>query len=538
LMARNIAIEHELGVAPDSWTYIRPQSFIDKYRNPANADEAERYPNVDWQKELFKSHAMAYNANLSVSGGTSFIKYFTGADFQHEGDLFRDWDNGRKYDAGYGFNRLNVRSNLDFQLTKTTVLKVNLSGSSSVRKSPWNQTNNSDWAVAQQWAGAYNIAPDVFLPQYADGSWGFYPDISNVSNSAANLALGGAMTTNNTRVFTDFVLQQDLDMLLKGLKFRSSISWDNTFVEFNRGVNDLFNNAQQKWINPLTGLATYKTDYDQNNGFDFMQGVLWNTSGGTVNNGQTFRGLNYQIQPSWSRSFDKHNVTGMGMFMRQQRATGSELPRHREDWVFRATYDFDSKYFLEYNGAYNGSEQFGKDYRFQFFNSGAIGWAISEESFMGDLRFLDLLKIRSSYGAIGDDAANAPNLRFLYQTLWAYGGTSSLDLNQGRSPYQWYRESAVGNPDVRWETVKKFNVGVDYAFLNGLFSGSLDFFRDKRVDVLVRGSERAVSTYYGATPPAANLGSVSAQGYELVLNIKKSLTNGLRLWANLNMTHS
>jgi TonB-linked SusC/RagA family outer membrane protein len=516
-------------------SYIRPQSFIDKYRHPANQQEAERYPNVDWQKELFRDYAMAYNANLSVSGGTSFVKYFTSADFQHEGDLFRRWDNGRNYDAGYGYNRLNVRSNLDFQLTKTTVFKVNLAGSNGVRKSPWNQSNSSDWAVAQQWAGAYNIAPDVFLPRYSDGSWGFYPDISNVSNSAANLALGGAMTTTTTRIYTDFILQQDLHFITKGLTFRGSISWDNAFVEWNRGVNDLFNNAQQKWINPLTGATTYKYDYDQNNHFDFMQGVLWTPSGGEVRNNDTQRNLNYQLQTNWSRSFDKHNVSGMAMFMRQQRATGSEMPRYREDWVFRATYDYNGKYFAEYNGAYNGSEQFSKDYRYAFFNSGALGWMISEESFMKDLGFLDLLKVRSSYGAIGDDNVRD---RWLYMTQWAYGGNSSLDLNQGTSPYPWYREASIGNPDVRWETVKKFNVGVDYAFLHGIFSGSVDFFRDKRTDILVNGLDRAMPSYFGGKPPTANLGAVKAQGYELVLNINKTLSNGIRLWANLNMTHA
>jgi TonB-linked SusC/RagA family outer membrane protein len=535
LMARNVAIEHELGVSPNSWAYIKQQAFIEKYRNPANLDEAERYPNVDWQDELFKDYAMAHNANISVSGGTSFLKYFTSADFQYEGDVFQTWDNGRNYDPGYGFNRLNVRSNLDFQLTKSTVFKVNLSGSNGVRKSPWGQTNTADWAVAQQWAGAYNIAPDVFMPKYADGSWGYYPDISNVSNSAANLALGGAMTTTTTRINTDFIVEQDFDMITKGLKFRGSISWDNGFVEFNRGVNDLFNNAQQKYIDPNTGIATYKVDYDQNSGFDFQQGVLWNTSGGEVDNLQTQRNLNYQIQPSWSRSFGKNNVTAMGMLMRQQRATGSEMPRYREDWVFRTTYDFNNKYFFEYNGAYNGSEQFSKDYRFAFFNSGALGWVISEESFMEDFRFLDFLKVRSSYGEIGDDNVRG---RWLYMTQWSYGGNSSLDLNQGTSPYTWYREAAVGNPDVRWETVRKFNVGVDYAFLHGLFSGSVDFFRDKRTDILVAGPDRAVPAYYGATPPTANLGSVRAQGYEIVLNINKSLSNGLRVWANLNMTHA
>jgi TonB-linked SusC/RagA family outer membrane protein len=536
LMARNIAIEHELGVSPDSWEYIRPQSIINKYRNPANLEEFERYPNVDWQDELFKDYAMSYNANINVSGGTKFVKYFSSADFVHEGDLFRIFDNGRNYESGYGYNRVNVRSNLDFQLTKSTVFKVNLAGSSGAKQSPWGQTNSADWAVAQQWAGAYNIAPDVFRPQYSDGSWGYYPNISNVSNSASNLALAGVMTTTTTRINTDFILEQKLDFVTKGLNFRGTVSWDNAFVEFNRGINDLYNDPQQKWIDPATGEATTKKEFENNNKFDFQQGVLWNVAGGTVQNGATQRNLDYQLQLNWARDFGEHSITTMGLFSRKERATGSQIPAFREDWAFRTTYNYASKYFLEYNGAYNGSERFGKDYRFAFFNSGAAGWMISEESFMQSLRFLDMLKIRGSYGEIGDDFGS----RFLYMTQWAYGGGSRLDVVSvdTQSPYTWYRESAVGNPDVRWETVTKFNLGADYAILDGLLAGSVEYFQDSRVDILVRGQDRAVPSYFGASPPTANLGRARTEGYEIELRVNKVLSSGLRLWAEMSMTHA
>ncbi len=534
LMARNVAIEHELGVSPESWAYIRPQSIINKYRNPANLEEAERYPNVDWQKELFNDYAMSYNANVNVSGGTPFVKYFTSADFVHEGDLFKVWDNGRNYQSGYGFNRINVRSNLDFKLTSSTIFKVNLAGSTGAKKSPWGQTNSSDWAVAQQWAGAYNIAPDVFLPKYADGSWGYYPNISNVSNSAANLALAGVMTTTTTRINTDFVLEQDLAFVTKGLNFRGTVSWDNVFVEYNRGVNDLYNDAQFKWVDPDTGVAYYRKEYENNNKFDFMQSVLWTTQPGTVRNDFTQRNLYYQLQLNWGRSFGSHGVTGMGLFSRQERATGNMIPTFREDWAFRGTYDYAGKYFLEYNGAYNGSEKFGAGYKFAFFSSGAVGWMISEESFMESFEFLDMLKLRASYGEIGDDSGD----RFLFMTQWAYGGNSSLDLNQGTSPYTWYREAAIGNPDVRWETVRKLNLGMDYAVFNGLLAGSVEFFRDKRYDILVRGGDRAVPSYFGVTPPTANLGRVQTSGYEIEVRVNKVFPSRLRLWSDLSMTHA
>lgn len=540
LMARNMAIEHELSLYPDSWSYIKPQSIINKYRNPANLEEAERYPNVDWQDVLFKDYAMSYNANVNVSGGTRFVKYFASVDYVHEGDLFDVFDNGRDYNSGYGYDRINVRSNLDFQITKSTVFKVNVAGSNGYKKTPYNNSNydsSADWSIAQQWAGAYNIAPDVFLPKYSDGSWGYYPNISNVTNSAENVSLGGTMTTTTTQITTDFALEQDLSFITKGLSARAMVSWDNTFVEWKRGINDLYD-AQHKWINPDTGEVSYKKSYDNNTGFDFMQGVMWNTEGGEVKNWATQRNLNYQAQLNWARSFGKHNVTLMGLFSRQETATGSEIPHYREDWAFRTTYNWADRYFIEYNGAYNGSEKFSKENRFAFFNSGAIGWMVSEEPFMKFLkerRILDMLKIRASYGEIGDDNVKT---RWLYMNQWAYGGTSSLDVDRGESPYTWYRESAVGNSDVHWEKVKKLNFGIDYSFLDGLFAGSVEVFRDKRTDILVGGSDRAIPSYFGTTAVTANLGKVRTKGYELELRINKTFSNKMRVWANMSMTHA
>ncbi|WP_373729119.1 SusC/RagA family TonB-linked outer membrane protein [Bacteroides heparinolyticus] len=543
LMARNVAIEHELGLTPDSWAYIRPQSFINNYRNQTSVEQMERYPNVDWQKALFKETAVSYNANVNVSGGTKFVKYFASADYVHEGDLFRVYDNNRNYNSGYGYDRLNVRSNLDFSITKTTLLKINLAGSNGVRKSPWNNVSGDEWQIGQQWAGAYNIAPDVFLPQYSDGSWGYYPQISNVSNSASNMALGGYMQTTSTRINTDFTLEQDLGFVTKGLSARAMVSWDNMFVENRRGINDLYNQAQQKWINPETGQVVLKNDFDSANGFDWQQGVNWTTQAGTVDNGATVRNLYYQAQLNWARSFGKHNITAMGLFSRQENARGSVMPTYREDWAFRTTYNFADRYFIEYNGAYNGSEKFSKENRFAFFNSGALGWMVSEEPLFKPLKkYVDMLKLRASYGEIGDDNLGPnpfdPSRRWLYMSQWAYGGHTTIDLNQKESIYTWYREAAIGNKDVKWETVQKINLGIDYSVLGGLLAGSLEFFRDERTDILVFGADRSVPSYFGSTPPTANIGKVRTNGYELELRVNKTFANDMRVWGNFSMTHA
>lgn len=529
LKLRNVAIERELGLYPSSWGSFTPQAELNKYRYPANLEESERYPNVDWADELFKSYGMAYNAHVNVSGGTSFVKYFAGVDYQHEGDVFRSWQNNKSYTPGYEFNRINVRSNLDFQITSSTTLTANLFGSYGDRQDTW---GNDDWEY-RMWQGAYGSPPDVYIPQYSDGSWGVYPpnEVGTV-NSAKVLAMSGVRNTTTTRINTDFTLAQDLSMLVDGLNLKATISMDNTFRS--RGGKYDSGGDWDKYIDPVTGEVQWKQFFGTNQ-FDYMPS-RWDIRPDESFAWDTGRKLFYQFQINYAKKIGRHNVTAMGLFSRDEKATGSEFPHYREDWVFRATYDFDTRYFVEFNGAYNGSEKFSSSNRFDFFPSVAAGWMLSEEKFMRNIKFLDMLKIRGSYGQVGDD-----NIwqRWLYMTQWAYGGKTRMGERDGEeSPYVWYKQSQIGNPDIRWEKVTKTNLGVDVSFLNGLVALNFDYFRDVRKDILLSGGGRAIPSYYGADAPVANLGKVRVKGYELEVRLDKRFANGMRLWGNANMTHS
>ena len=548
----NQAIKHELGLSPSSWGDIRSTEFIDKYNAPAGSIDpetgllmSERYPDVDWQKELFKDYAMSYNANVNIAGGTKAVKYYAAIDYQHEGDLFREWENNRGYTSGYGFNRINVRSNLDFQLTKTTTLKANLAGSHGIRKSPYGLDKGS-WAETQLWQAAYSAPHDTFLPQYSDGVWGYFPkDEQGSPNSVTQLALHGEQATTTTRINTDFTLEQDLSFITKGLKASAIVSWDNVFVEASRGVNDLDHAAQYKYIDPITGVVTYKQKPGGKNNFDFVETIAWKTDAGALNNNLTQRNLFYQAQLYWGRKFGQHDVTAMGVFNRSERATGSQFTNYREDWAFRTTYNYADRYMLEYNGAYNGSEKFSKDNRFAFFNSGAIGWNVANEKWFKPVaetkvfgrNLVDILKLRYSYGEIGEDNVWE---RWLYQTTWAYGGKTHLDsTNPGNeSIYTWYKEAKVGNPDIHWEKAVKQNFGIDYAFLGGLVAGSLEFFNEKRSDIMIAGNSRSVPFYFGASAPYMNKGRTKTTGYELEVRLKYDFANGIHAYANMNMTHA
>ena len=555
-MFRNQAIEHELAIGGDaSWAYYRPQTFIENFRNQDrrvkpnySADgtylgeysQAERYANIDWQDEMFESTAFSYNTNLNISGGTQFVKYFVAFDFQNEGDMTKIWDNHQGYTGGYAYNRLNVRSNLDFQITKTTQFKVNLAGSNAQQKTPrYYYGNNGEFFQQQKWAGAYGMAPNLFPVQFSDGSWGYYPLVSNIENSPASVATSGYELKTITRVFTDFALEQKLDFITKGLVARGTISWDNQFNESDRGISDL-HTTKKAYMLPEVGQMLWENEINATTGFDFYESRDWSTVAGTVN--QTYRATEMSLQLFWGRQFGDHNVTVMGNWKRRIQAGNADLEDRREDWVFRSTYDYKSRYFAEVNGAYNGSQKFSPDNRFVFFASGALGWMLSEEKFMKklkDKKIIDMFKIRGSIGEIGDDAGGA---RWAYLTTWEVtnsGNGFNMGLDGSASPFIGYKEAVIANPDLRWATVVKKNIGFDYAILGGMFAGSFDYFRDDRKDIFISGSNRSVPSYYGAaTNPDINKGKMKNHGFEFEVRFNKVLNNGMRFWTNANYTYA
>ena len=339
LMLRNRVIEHELGYAPDTWVNYLPHETINKYRYPANLEEFERYPNVDWVDELLKDVATSYNVNVNVSGGTSFVKYYASLDYTHEGDIYKTFENNRGYKPGFGYNRINARSNMDFNLTKTTQFRVNLFGSHAVTKG----TNYMDYENLV-WSAFYGISPDSFRPKYSDGTFGYYrPNpTQSAANSMESLSVNGIGYTTNDRLNTDFTIEQDLGFLLKGLSVQGRIAFDNSFREQNRGIDDIrhYEPLPHKWIDPETGIAYTDVTVDGNNKFDYKDNIAWTTDAGSVNNNATYRRLNYSAQLNYANKFGDHSVGAMGNFSREEFATGSMLPFYRENWVFRTTYDY------------------------------------------------------------------------------------------------------------------------------------------------------------------------------------------------------
>jgi TonB-dependent SusC/RagA subfamily outer membrane receptor len=442
LTIKNRIVERESIVDPNAWSGYTPMGLIYKYRYPADGAEADRYPNVDWEKELFKSSAQSYNTSVNVSGGGKAVKYFAGLDVTQD------------------------------------------------------QPNAAFW-----------------------------------------LAYSGLEKRTATQLTTDFILNQDLGIITKGLSLTGTLSLDNSFLESGRGINDQFNNAQREYINPSNGLVSYEQPRNAGTQFDFNDAVAWATAAGSVDIRGTLRNFLYRGQLNYARSFGGNSVTALGVFQRTRNVTGSNFASYREEWAFRTTYNYKQRYFFEVNGAYNGSEKFGPDYRFALFPAVAAGWSINNENFMKNVNFVDVLKIRGSWGKVGDDSAGPRNL---YNDAYSYGGNTQMGSPVSNTTYTIFRQSAIGSPTISWENSEKRNIGVDFSFFKGDIAGSVDVFRDHRTRIIIGGTGRAIPSFfgYGGLTPSANLGESTGKGYEAELKLGHSFSNGIRLTTNIAVTHA
>lgn len=546
---KNEMIEREVSLNPGSWVDYTPYEILNRYRRPQSAEYAEIYPNVNWVDALFKDVGMSHRTAFNLTGGTDFVDYFGSVAYLHEGDMFRDYDNGKGYKPNYDFNRFNFRTNLGFNLTNTTKLKVDLSGYYSTKNTNFSYRQDSSGGTANPmvWAAAYSMPPDVFLPQYSDGRWGasFILPEEQMVNPVALMYNTGIMTYKATSMNSNFSLQQDLGFITKGLTTEASFFYDN-YVLTRRLLND--GNA----VRPNDGNLAAKVihserykgpDQDPNeyttytplvgsNKFDWVLRP-WSLGAEEMQNNQITRRMMYQMQLNYARRFGLHNIGALGLFKREEYARGSMFKNYREDWVFRATYDYDGRYLFEANGAYNGSEKFGPGYRFEFFPSLALGYYVSNEKFW-NIDFMNRLKLKYSIGWVGDDQGGS---RWAYANQYTYGGAGRMNTNaDDLSPYTWYKQTVIGNPDIRWEMAKKQNLGAEMGFFRDMVSINLDYFNEHRTDILI-ANRLDIPSYFGASAPASNMGEVKARGYEIEVKFNHKFRD-VFLWSNFSMTHT
>ena len=443
--------------------------------------DKDLYPDVDWIDAITKDYANSTRANLTVSGGTEILRYSLTASLYHENGIMGS-DKTLPYDTQSKLNRYNIRANVDLDLTKTTLLRFNVGGYlQNLRKS----RSSTD----ELFQAAFETPPFVHPAVYSDGT---IPRVSNTrKNPWAMNTQNGYYRGGKSKLESLFSLEQNLKMITPGLKMKVTFAFDTYNENFvTRGKEpDYYSVAKSR--NDEGELVHSILSY----GSEFLD----HSSNANYGNQSTY----LEAAVTYNRTFDKHALDALFLYNQRSYDWGDVQPNRTQGIAGRLSYTFDRRYISEFNFGYNGSENFAKGKRFGFFPSVAIGWLISEESFMRNLQEdITKLKLRASVGSVGND--NIGGYHFGYTDSNYYTGI---------------QEGEVGVSDLTWEKALKMNIGLELGLWNEL-DVQLDFFKEKRTSIFMQRS--TIPTQAGfVSNPYANYGKVNNQGYDLSVTYNK-----------------
>ncbi len=540
---RNQAVERQAalpGYSEGDWqSYITPTGILKAYRDQT---DPERYPDVDWQGEMLKQWSWSQRYNMDVRGGTRFVKYFASLAYTYDGDILKGRDLGQGYIPRNDYQRYNYRLNLDFTPTKTTTLSVDMDGAQGIER-----TTAAN--VTYLWSNILQKGPDEYPIRLMSvpGQPYVNNEGTNQYNPVEYFNYSGVNREVRTDINTTFNLLQKLDFVTKGLNFKALVNFRNYYIGV--GPNIEGSRPRTYKYNASTGEGTPGTKPNpDNSGFDYepfpnnvtTENIKIPNSGIT----QVYKNLMYQLSLNYDRTFaQKHRVTALANFKRVENSMGQTFPSYREEWAGRVTYAYSNRYLLEVNGAYTGSEMFAPEYRFGFFPSASAGWVLTEERFVRDLKlndWLNFLKVRFSMGKTGSDQGIT---RWLYQSNWTSGNNTALlgypNPQQASGTYPGYKVSNIANPDARWETAVKQDLGIDASFLKSRLTATADWFWGRRDGVFIAGADRKdVPPWFGASPVGANIGRTKEQGWEVDLKWNATTSFGLNYWASAAFSHA
>jgi TonB-linked SusC/RagA family outer membrane protein len=471
------------------------------------------YPDVNWFDYLTRKSYAQTQHNISVSGGTKMIKYFASVGYLFEDGIFKKFESPYGYSTTPSYTRYNFRSNLDMNLTKNLQVIVRLGGRLQNRYQPAGLASASGSfsydnleAMISRILQTPSYAYPIMLP---DGRIAQNPAVgTNIWNPYAVITRWGTRQDDYNTIESNVNVNYKLDGITKGLSFKGVFGYDSYFTSVARR-----NASWAAYVyDRATGGVTLSPDRQRNEPL----GGYTATSSGNINS-------NIQVGFNYSRGFGNHNVSSVLLATRQLiMREGSNLdaaPSAMQGIINRTSYNYKEKYFVEFNAAYNGSENFAPGLQYGFFPSASAGWTVSREKFVDHIKWLSYLKIRGSYGLVGND--NIGNKRFYFLT--DYGVTAGgigfgLPSSIVSSPI--VAISANGNPEVTWETGTKRNIGFESRFFKSALTLNVDVFDETRKNILTNRSVNSGSgmATYGLTYPAVNVGEVYNKGYEIELN--------------------
>lgn len=486
--------------------------------NYRHQTDPELYPDIDWWDVVSKDHADNTKANISVNGGTDILRYSLVMGYYNENGII-ERDKNQEWDSSLKVSRYTVRSNVDVNVTPTTLFRANVGVFLQTRNAPpgSNETNTGIFYQAMR------VPPYVHPAIYADGR---IPRVNYKENPWAWATQRGYEKMNHNKIESLTSLEQDLKFITPGLKAKVTFSFDKF------SANSVTRSKIPFYYNPATsrdGNGEIVTTLQNNDGQEFLgyaKGAEWGD-----------QSIYLEGMLSYNRVFaEKHDVNAMFLYNQKDYDKGEALPYRSQGIAGRLSYTYDSRYIAELNFGYNGSENFAPGKRFGFFPAVAVGWIVSQEKFMQPLSdVISNLKLRVTWGKAGNSSIGGDR-RFAYiSTIVDTGsytwGTDANVYRLGRS------EGEIGVPNLTWETVTKMNAGLDLGLWNNSVNVVVDVFKEQRDDIFMQRKNVPGSAGFNRTI-WANFGKVENAGFDASLNVNHQFNKDWFVSALANYTYA
>ena len=480
------------------------QDVMEHFRK---GDMPVTFPNTNWIDYLMKNAAWQEQVNVNVKGGSERVRYFISAGFMTQSSIIKTFSSNN--DETFHYNRFNYRANLDIDISKYSQLALTLGG---------RVQNRTEMGSGEGFLFRYLQGATPYAGIGIDEQGRHVVADANIVGPYDRDALSNFYDLGYTKTSTNVLnldLQYKLDMsfLTPGLDFRIKGSYNSEY------------SAQKNRQNGFGTGVTYVATIVDGQQVLRKENITWPLPYSESRWG----GRNWYAEASfnYARKFGNHNVGALFLYNQSKRyypTSYTDIPSGYVGLVGRVTYDYLSRYMIDFNIGYNGSENFAEGKRYGTFPSFSVGWIPSSEKFWEPVKdVISYLKIRGSWGKVGNDNTNSA--RFLYLPgMWQfYQGSMTVNPQERGANFgtsgnwlQAVKEMTTGNPNVTWETASKFNIGLDAYFFNDRLGMNLDFFWEDRKDILV--SNAALLPAVTSLPAGVvNEGRVKNHGFELTL---------------------
>lgn len=475
------------------------------------------HPNVNWQNEILKDVTYQTINNLNIRGGSENVRYFTNVGYTLSSGLYKT-DNLNEYNTNASVKRYNFRSNVDLTVSKSLSLEIGIGGII--------QYGNYPGSSGDDIFNAVKITSPIMFPKLnPDGSPGGVLNFLG-SNPWGMLTQSGYSRIDRNVLQGTFGANWDLSKLItKGLSVRGKFAYDHYY----NGRQNRYKSFEVKqYIGQDTdGEDTYVVHREAS---ALGYAVVHDSN----------RRLYLESSMNYERTFNDHGLTAMVLFNAKENINLSaansigNLPARTLGLAGRFTYAFQGKYLAEVNFGYNGSENFPKNSRFGFFPSLSMGWVVSKESFW-NLDFINNLKLRGSYGKVGNDQIGQ---RFLFVSR-INRNANGYRFGDAQQPWGGFAEDFIANPDVTWEIATKTNFGFDLGLWQNRMVLQVDGFYDKREDILTqRRTVPRIAGIMNHVVPWGNIGKVRNRGIDGMIELKNRTSGGLFYSLRGNVTYA